>query len=221
MGGMMLLVEGLDLAGKSSLVPELARRFEKQGLEVRLARNCLCPDNPVAREADRLRQDLERDPDRAAMLFVAAHMWDAAHFVLPGPGQVHLQDSCWLRTLAWEEWHGRAELAALLRQATKFFPRFDQTIYLTASLPERQRRYFLRRKNDCGDRLVLDAPEEFARLEACLRREAGHLGAVTLDNSQLTIAQTQDQAWQILTSAGESRPLRRSPSPRRPRESRA
>ncbi len=225
MGGLTLLVEGLDLAGKSTLVPQLRRRFEQQGLEVRFSRNCLCPDNPVAREADRLRHDPKRDPGQAAMLFVAAHLWDAAHFLPPGPGQLHLQDSSWLRTLAWEEWHGRPELAALLRQAAVLFPRFDAMIYLTASLPVRQRRYYQRRRNDGGDRLVLEAPRESARLERCLRHEAERYGALTLDNSALSPCQTLEAAWQLLhplvIAAGESRAPRRSPSRPRLRESRA
>lgn len=195
MGGLTYLVEGLDLAGKSSLVPRLAEHLQSRGLTVRVARNCLCPDNPVAREADRLRQDPRRDPERMAQLFVAAHLWDAAHFDPPGEGEVHLQDSCWLRTLAWEEWHGRRQLAEVVRLASRGFPRFQAALYLTVSLKERQRRFFTRVHNDCEDRMVLESPREFGRLESLLRREAERCtGAGVLDTTALTPDQVLQKA---------------------------
>ncbi len=195
MGGLTLLVEGLDLAGKSSLMPRLARFFEGEGLKVRVSRNSLCPENPVAREADEMRQDPERDPERIAQLFVAAHMWDAAHFRPPVTGEVHLQDSCWLRTLAWEEWHGRRHLAELVRLAARGFPRFQAALYLTVSLRERQRRFYTRAHNDCEDRMVLESPREFSRLESCLRREAERCaGATVMDTTALTHDQVLERA---------------------------
>lgn len=195
MGGLTYLVEGLDLAGKSSLVPRLAERLTAQGYRVRIARNSLCPDNPIAAEADRLRQDPERDPERMAQLFVAAHMWDAAHFRAPKDGEVHLQDSCWLRTLAWEEWHGRKQLADMVRLASRSFPRFQAALYLTASLKERQRRFHTRAHNDCEDRMVLESPAEFARLETCLRRDAERcVGAFVLDTTELSQERTLELA---------------------------
>ena len=155
----------------------------------------LCPDNPVAREADEMRQDPARDPERMAQLFVASHLWDAAHFRAPGPGEVHLQDSCWLRTLAWEEWHGRRSMAEVVRLAARSFPRFQAALYLTVSLKERQRRFFLRAHNDCEDRMVLESPREFLRLEGYLRREAERCtGAVVLDSSEMTADQVLAEA---------------------------
>jgi hypothetical protein len=112
---------------------------------------------------------------------------------------VHLQDSCWLRTLAWEEWHGRKHLADLVRLAARSFPRFHASVYLTVSLKERQRRFFTRKHNDCEDRMVLESPREFARLESCLRREAERcVGAFVLDTTGLTPEQVLARACGLL-----------------------
>ena len=57
MAGRVILIEGLDLAGKSTLVRNLQAELTRRGIPVRVSRNALCPDNPIAPVADALRRD--------------------------------------------------------------------------------------------------------------------------------------------------------------------
>jgi thymidylate kinase len=52
MAGRIVLIEGLDLAGKSTLVRNLQAELTRRGIPVRVSRNALCPDNPIAALAD-------------------------------------------------------------------------------------------------------------------------------------------------------------------------
>src|SRR5439155_18295365 len=102
--GRVVLIEGLDLAGKSTLVRNLQAELTRRGIPVRVIRNALCPDNPIAALADQVRRDPEAGPIETGALFLAAHLWDARHFTPPPDRTVHIQDSCWLRTLAYHTW---------------------------------------------------------------------------------------------------------------------
>jgi thymidylate kinase len=104
MAGRVVLVEGLDLAGKSTLVRNLQAELTRRVIPVRVSRNALCPDNPVAALADQVRRDPHAGLIETGALFLAAHLWDDRHFTPPPDGMVHLQDSCWLRTLAYHSW---------------------------------------------------------------------------------------------------------------------
>ncbi|MEW6281457.1 MAG: hypothetical protein AB1758_22800 [Candidatus Eremiobacterota bacterium] len=195
--GRLIMVEGLDLSGKSTLVAGLAAELGRQGVPVSVRRNVLVAGNGVAAEADRMRRDPGRDRLRTAQLFLAAHLYDAAHFSLD-PSLVHVQDSWWLRTLAWERWNGHEQAAQALEAAALTFPRFDAVLVLTASPAERQRRYHLRGKNDAGDALVFTAPADFARLDGILCAEARRRGAAVLDTTGLTPAQVLLRASTLL-----------------------
>jgi thymidylate kinase len=78
--GRVVLIEGLDLAGKTTLARRLAQTLARSGVAVRSSRNALCPDNPVAMAADRLRRDPEAGWQETGSLFLSAHLWDARHF---------------------------------------------------------------------------------------------------------------------------------------------
>src|SRR5438270_13332793 len=129
MAGKVVLIEGLDLAGKSTLARNLERELTRRGVRVRVSRNALCPDNPIAALADQLRRDPSAGLVETGALFLAAHLWDARHFRPPPEGTIHLQDSCWLRTLAYHTMQGTPGIPELLRQAVPTFPRFDAALF--------------------------------------------------------------------------------------------
>lgn len=184
--GRVILIEGMDLAGKSTLVRNLRVELERRGIPVRVSRNALCPDNPIARVADELRRDPAAGLLETSALFLASHLWDARHFAPPPPGTIHLQDSCWLRTLAYHTVRGTPGIPQLLRRAMPTFPRFDAAVFVTAALIERQRRLLKREVeqpgvNDLGDHAVVRAPELFSQarfialaLRACRRWRSQH-----------------------------------------------
>jgi thymidylate kinase len=174
MAGRVVLIEGLDLAGKSTLVKNLRGELARRGVAVRVRRNALCPDNPIATLADQMRRDPWAAAVETGALFLAAHLWDARHFKPPLDGTVHLQDSCWVRTLAYHTFHDTPGLPTLLRKAMASFPRFNAAVFLTTGIKERQRRLAQREceqpgNNDANDRLVMIAPDQFNVLARMLR----------------------------------------------------
>jgi hypothetical protein len=106
-------------------------------------------------------------------LFLAADLWDARHFIAPPDGMVHIQDSCWLRTLAYHTWKDTSAIPEQLARAGRFFPRFDAAIFLTAGIEERRRRLAQRERdqpgsNDSNDHLVHSDPQGYLRQEQLL-----------------------------------------------------
>lgn len=168
MGG-MILVEGLDLAGKSTLIEGLSRHFLSLQRQVRLANGQFCGGNPAAEVARNLvRWDEGFSGVEAGSLFLSTMLWDHRHFQPPLPGTVHLQDSCWLRTLAFEQLYGSSLLAQLMEEQGKCFPRFDFAVMLTASIDERRTRLESRVQNDLHDLMAFRNPKKFLAIEARL-----------------------------------------------------
>ena len=171
--GRLVLIEGLDLAGKSTLVANLQRELMHRGIPARVSRNALCPDNPIAALADQVRRDPHAGLVETGALFLAAHLWDARNFTPPPAGAVHLQDSCWLRTLAYHSWKDTPTIPEQLAQAARYFPRFDAAVFLTAGIEERRHRLAQREReqpgnNDANDHLVQLDPQGYLRLEQML-----------------------------------------------------
>jgi len=169
----MILVEGLDLAGKSTLIEGLRAHYTQAGNLVRVLNGQFCEKNPAAQVARELvRWDEGFGGVEAGSLFLSTMLWDARHFVPPAKGEVHLQDSCWLRTLAFEQLYGSAPLARMMEQQGRRFPRFAQAVFLTASLEERERRLRSRAHNDLHDLMAFRKPEKFLAIEQRLRELA-------------------------------------------------
>jgi thymidylate kinase len=204
MAGTVVLIEGLDLAGKSTLVANLARELASRGIPVRVSRNALCPENPIAALADELRRAPEAGLLETGALFLAAHAWDARHWTPPPNGTIHIQDSCWLRTLAYHTFHATPGIPALLQGTMSSFPRFDAAVFLTAGIDERRRRLAQRereqpRNNDANDRMVLTNPTQQLALEKLLRDLAGRSArAVNIDTSGLPAADLMMRVIQIV-----------------------
>jgi len=175
MAGRVVLIEGMDLAGKTTLVRHLQSELTHRGIPVRVSRNALCADNPVAALADQLRRDPQAGLLETGSAFLAAHLWDGRHFTPPPDGTLHLQDSSWLRTVAYHMVRGTPHIAGLLLEASAAFPTYDRVFFLTADREERCRRLQLREyerpgANDHDDHAVIREPEQFLRQENIIRR---------------------------------------------------
>jgi len=166
--GCMILVEGLDLAGKSTLVKGLEQRLAEHGWQVAVRHGDLCEQNPVAQVTRQMmRWDPGFKPDEGAPLFLASHLWDLRNFQLPcRPDQIHLQDSCALRSLAFERVLGKPFYAQQLESVVDRLPRFDAAYVLTASLKNRQERFRGRELNDLHDSFMLSDPVRFSRVDS-------------------------------------------------------
>lgn len=196
----MILVEGLDLAGKSTLVKALEQHYASQGMAVRVGHGEFCATNPIADVARAImRTDENFTGVEAGALFLSSMLWDARHYQ-PWEG-LHLQDSSWLRTLAFEQLYGAPALAELMERQGQLFPRFDAAILLTASLPERQRRLGTRTVNDVHDLLAFKKPEKFLAIERrliALVQEWEHGSVLPTDG--LSPEQVLERALALLSS---------------------
>jgi hypothetical protein len=207
MSGPFILIEGLDLAGKSTLVRRLVAAACNQGAVSRTSRNALCPENPIALLADDLRRDSTAGFLETGSLFLSAHCWDARHFRLPPTGTVHFQDSSWLRTLAFHSHHRTPVIPEALRLASTSFPAFDVAIFITANIVSRRQRLQQRDieqpgANDWQDHLVVKSPDEFLALEERLRRlTIERTGAAELDTTGLSPDEVCAAAWEQIAPA--------------------
>jgi thymidylate kinase len=154
-----VLVEGVDLTGKSTLARGLATAL---GGERHLG---AFHQGGLARLALR-RYRSGVDPTRASQtwLFSLAECADA---FLPATSRaaVRVQEVYVDHTIALAEVLGRHAAAALCRGALPFLPRFDATIYLRADVEVRRRRLAERPQTDRIDRLVVDDPVRAEDLE--------------------------------------------------------
>ena len=162
----MFLVEGLDFAGKSTLIEGLRRHLGR----TRVLNGNFCANNPAGRVA----RELERWDEgfgglEAGSLFLSSMLWDSRNFQAPAPGEVHIQESCWLRMLAFEQLYGSVPIARMMEEQGRRFPRFEKAFFLTASLEERERRFRTGARNDVHDLMAFRHPDRFLALERRLR----------------------------------------------------
>ncbi len=163
----MILIEGLDLAGKSTLTASLEQYYRELGVPTRLCNGQFCADNPTAAVARELvRWDEGFSGVEAGSIFLSSMLWDQRHYE-PFDG-VHIQDSSWLRTLAFEQLYGSPLLAKMMEEQGRKFPRFGGAVMLTASIPERKRRLAQRGQNDLHDLMAFQKPEKFLAIETRL-----------------------------------------------------
>jgi thymidylate kinase len=170
--GRVILVEGLDLAGKSTLVRGLEERLSGRGWQVRVRHGDLCQENPVAKVTRQMmRWDPGFQPSEGAPLFLASHLWDLRNFQPPRRvNGLHLQDSCALRSLAFERVLGKEFYAQQLEEVVDQLPVFDAAYVLTASMKNRKERFMKRQENDLHDSFMLSDPVRFARVDSELLR---------------------------------------------------
>jgi thymidylate kinase len=196
--GRVILVEGLDLAGKSTLVSGLEKRLASRGWQVKVRHGDLCEGNPVAKVTRQMmRWDPGFKPSEGAPLFLASHLWDQRNFEPPRRASaVHLQDSCALRSLAFERVLGQEFYAQRLEEVVDRLPVFDAAYVLTASLKNRKERFQRREENDLHDSFMLSDPVRFSRVDSeLLRLGVEKCGAKLVCTDDFDAEQLLDFVW--------------------------
>lgn len=207
--GPVVLVEGLDLAGKSTLASFLKKRLAEHYPVVRYSRNAMTDGNDFAAFADKQRKNPDVPLSETCPLFMAAHLYDALQFKSPEPNAVHLQDSSWLRTLAFNRVRDNQTFLPLLERIARVQPKFDLSLYLTASIAVRQKRVVQREgeeasENDHSDYLVYSDPDLFRRNdEMLLLTTQSYCDCVeVIDTSELSQEDVQKAAMSALRKYG-------------------
>lgn len=199
--GRLIYVEGLDLAGKSTLVQGLAERFASYGWRVTVSHGDLCRDNPVAKVARRMmRWDPNFTAQEGAALFLASHLWDLRNFQADfDPWSVHIQDSWALRSLAFEKVLGQESFAAEFQKVVERQPQVDAAFVLTASLETRMARFATRAVNDLHDQFMFRDPVTFSQVDSeLLRLAVGSNRARMLITDEMQANEVLNQVWNSL-----------------------
>ncbi len=184
-----MLVEGLDLAGKTSV----CRGLTAQSPQLALRRNSFAKDNPVFNLADGLRRRGDLDGAYRGHLYVAALALDLSMFSPPKRPTIQ-ESTIALRSLCYYRARGMEDLAGAFERLldSARHPRFDRSVGLTASLEVRRQRLEMRRHSAPheladDDLAVLVAPDLFLHMEDILIKEAiGRFGALVVDTTNMT-----------------------------------
>lgn len=203
--GYFVLVEGLDLAGKSTLASFLKEKLMQHFDVVSYSRNALTEGNDFAVFADRQRKNPEITLSETCPLFIAAHLCDVIQFKSPRRNEIHLQDSSWFRTLAFNKVRNNENFLPLLDRVANLQPKFDLVLYLTASIEVRKKRVNQREiekvmENDHSDYLVYSNPELFNKNDEILLLTVQNYcdNVEIIDTSELSQENVQNVALSIL-----------------------
>ncbi|MDW8244803.1 MAG: AAA family ATPase [Thermogemmata sp.] len=178
---MYILLEGLDLAGKSTVCRLLKSHVSG---EWHVRRNALVANNPVCELADRLRREGEGE-EMVGWLYYTALLFDLEHFCRPTENTI--QDSTiLLRSLAFHKVRGTPHLVERFEALVEQHPRFDYAFVLVADHQTRLERLAKRRRENLSpeDLLVKDNPQRFYAMEQVIIEYATrYLKAIKLDTS--------------------------------------
>ena len=195
-----LHIEGLDLAGKSTVCRLLRDRW---GAELR-TNSILAPGaNSIHVEAERLRKVDALPIEPLGGLYYAALLRDLELYE-PPKGRIVQDSSLILRSIAFHEVFGSRALAAAFRALLPRHPRFGATVVIHASDEVRRKRLEGRcsRHNDNPeDFLIVRNPDGFHRMEDVLVETAvSEFGATLVDTSSLEQEGEKERIVSLLLS---------------------
>jgi thymidylate kinase len=167
---MHIHIEGLDLAGKSTVCRRLKERLS--GATIR--HNSLVESNFLYEQADTLRLAAKTDDNLLGMLYYEALRIDLDSYY-PQQNDVIQDSTILLRSFVFHTTTGNTELANLYQALLPVCPRFDSSFVLMSSREKRLERLKGRisRGNDAPDDLVVrDDWERFTAMEKLLIESA-------------------------------------------------
>jgi thymidylate kinase len=152
----LVLFEGLDLTGKSTLCKSVSERLVLRGLSPRTRRNNLNYDNPIGKIVKKYCESADASPLESAALFLASHLLDAATHQTLRPGEVHIQDSSWIRTISYNTMVATPIVPELADELFGAHPVFGKVFYLTANIADKQQRLLKREQDNPGSNTTGD-----------------------------------------------------------------
>ncbi|ROR42992.1 hypothetical protein [Kitasatospora cineracea] len=202
---MRILVDGLDMSGKTTLVATLIKTLETRGVTAVRHRGMLAEHHPIEPLLKRLplvRQ--ARSSAITAAFLVGGYALDGllVHLDPPAPTDaVIIQDGYADRTIAFGLAGGPYLTAALALWASRVFATFDVAVYLHASPRVRGERMAERADVDEADRRSVQDEHFAARFNASLLNFVGrrHRTLLVFDTAEHT---PEEIAEQVLAAAG-------------------
>ncbi|MEU9338150.1 hypothetical protein AB0D49_34210 [Streptomyces sp. NPDC048290] len=196
---MRILVDGLDMSGKTTLVATLIKALESRGVAAVRHRGMLAEHHPVEPLLKKL--PLVRQAQSSAItaaFLVGGYALDGllAHIDPPRPADaVIVQDGYADRTIAFGLAGGPYLTAALALWASGVFATFDVAVYLHASPQVRRERMDMRADVDAADRRSVEDPQFAARFNASLLNFVGrrHRNLLIFDTAEHSPEEITDQ----------------------------
>ena len=180
-------IEGLDLAGKSTISKFIAKT---QGFELR--NNSLLPigRNPFVIKADQLRKIGAVGNANIGEIYLDALKYDIVEYNNVANGTTIVQDSTIIiRSIAYHTVYGNNELAEEFRALLPMHPRFNVSCLLTASDVVRKMRLrgrISRHNDNPEDYLIYSDPEKFYAMENIIKEIIlNEFNGVIIDSSML------------------------------------
>ncbi|MFI1184299.1 hypothetical protein ACH4UT_32830 [Streptomyces sp. NPDC020799] len=206
---MRILVDGLDLSGKTTLVTTLIDTLADHGVPAVRHRGMLCEHHPL----ERLLKRLPLAYQSRSSLITGAYLFggyalDAAFVHLDPPrtgGAVLIQEGYVDRTMAVGLAGGPYLPATLAMWASRRFATFDLAVFLHASPAVRRTRMETRDRVDSGDWRSVEDEAFAARFDAALLTYLGrrHPSLLVFDTG---VHAPQKMADQVLAAVGLVRP---------------
>jgi thymidylate kinase len=198
---MRIYLEGLDLAGKTTLTRRLQKRIEN----VVVRNNSLLEHNPLCSLADQHRKASAMMEEPLGWLYYSAMLFDLAAVNETAPHLI--QDSTIvLRSIVYHTDKGNSELVRHFESQVSRYPRYDASFVLVSNRERRLERLAGRssRGNTSPEDLrVRDNPESFAAMERHLvELGQSHFDAVVLDTSNIEDEEASEQILEQILSRG-------------------
>ncbi|MDX3855778.1 hypothetical protein [Streptomyces sp. AK02-01A] len=200
-----ILVDGLDLSGKTTLVDALLALLTERGVPALRHRGMLAEHHPLERLLKRLPLSQQYESSAITAAYLAGGFALDALLVRVDPprcgGAVLIQEGYVDRTMAVGLAGGPYLSAALALWASRHFTAFDVAVYVHASPAVRRARMERRERVDIGDRHSVE-DESFAhRFNSALLHHLGrrHRALLIFDTEQHS---PEQMARRILATAG-------------------
>ncbi|MEV7215986.1 hypothetical protein AB0O31_23210 [Kitasatospora cineracea] len=201
---MRILVDGLDMSGKTTLVATLVKTLGVQGVTAIRHRGMLAEHHPVEPLLKRLPlvQQARSSAITAAFL-VGGYALDGLLVRIDPPrptGVVIIQDGYADRTIAFGLAGGPYLTAALALWASRVFATFDVAVYLHASPRVRRERMVERADVDEADRRSVEDERFAARFNTSLLNLVGrrHHTLLVFDTAEHTPEEIADQILAVV-----------------------
>ncbi len=186
-----ILLEGMDLAGKSTQLRELKQKFPSW----KTNHIGLSDNKTMYTVAHNIHKRRIWSTEEVGYLYVAGLTVEIDLFVWPL--QPTFQDSCMLlRSLAHHTAYENKNIICKLEELAEKYPKFSKAFVFTASLQERSKRLIQRTTDspesvNATDRMILTDPNSFMKMDKAIVMYAKkYFNAEVLDTGTITVEET-------------------------------
>ncbi len=201
--GYYLHIEGMDLAGKSTIADIIANQ---SGMRWKIYNNCLSQNNVIQQFERRIRKEKIYDDEIYGYLHYVTLLADIKYFELK---ENVIQDSMLLlRSIVYHKEKQNEDLVQLFEKLAPKHPIPNTSVYLTSSINSRKNR-ILNRIKKCSnhltknDMLILNDPEKFIKRDnELMKLSQKYFNAIVLDTSDMDEAETANYIMKLCNFEG-------------------